>query len=405
MISVAQLGARMHYAVPRILANYDMLQTLYTDFYGDKSPFKYADQWPLNKISQFQKMATRNHSDLKKSAIKHYPMFGIMYPKKRNKCITIEDKYQHFVNGGQQFANMVVKSIDSNKPKAIYTFNSAGLELMKWAKLNEVIIIHEQCSSLHSIEKSLVANEQNKYEEWGVNFKYGKWSSYFADREEEELSMANYIVCGSDFVNFGIKKKFGSIKSIFTVPYGVEMQQTELRPFKYKSKRPLNVLTVGNINIQKGSQYVLETAKALKGFSNFRMVGDYSRVPNNIVTELKKYVDLTGIVDRNKVDKHYQWADIFLLPSICEGSATVTYEALQYGLPMIVTANTGSIIENGKEGFIVPVSNSESIINCLNILNDDGIRMSMSKNAITTSTVASFSAYGDRLMSLINLAL
>ena len=42
-----------------------------------------------------------------------------------------------------------------------------------------------------------------------------------------------------------------------------------------------------------------------------------------------------------------------MFPSLFEGSAVVTYEALACGLPSIVTPDAGSVVRDGVEGFLV----------------------------------------------------
>ncbi|MFH1421146.1 MAG: glycosyltransferase family 4 protein, partial [Planctomycetota bacterium] len=51
----------------------------------------------------------------------------------------------------------------------------------------------------------------------------------------------------------------------------------------------------------------------------------------------------------------------FVFPTIEEGSALVTYEALASGLPVITTPNAGSVIRDGKDGFIIPIRNTEML--------------------------------------------
>jgi len=43
VISVAQLGARMHYAVPRLLQNHGMLKEFFTDFWYPE----WQKKWPM----------------------------------------------------------------------------------------------------------------------------------------------------------------------------------------------------------------------------------------------------------------------------------------------------------------------------------------------------------------------
>jgi glycosyltransferase involved in cell wall biosynthesis len=59
--------------------------------------------------------------------------------------------------------------------------------------------------------------------------------------------------------------------------------------------------------------------------------------------------------------EEYKQSDIFVFPSLEEGSALVTYEALASGLPLITTFNSGSIIRDGKEGIIIPIRDVNAI--------------------------------------------
>src|SRR5476651_1578591 len=95
---------------------------------------------------------------------------------------------------------------------------------------------------------------------------------------------------------------------------------------------PLRVLTVGAVGLHKGSPYVLAAARQLRHGATFRMVGQIKGRPA-AVAQLRVAVELCGPVPRSEMLAHFQWADVFLLPSLCEGSATVAYEALACGLP------------------------------------------------------------------------
>ncbi|MGY8954541.1 MAG: glycosyltransferase, partial [Flavobacteriales bacterium] len=85
--------------------------------------------------------------------------------------------------------------------------------------------------------------------------------------------------------------------------------------------------------------------------ANITAVGPFD-VNDYALKEISKYIHLTGPLSRSHVQEYYMNADVFVLPSLCEGSATVIYEAMSFGLPIITTNNSGSIIENGNEGFI-----------------------------------------------------
>jgi len=97
------------------------------------------------------------------------------------------------------------------------------------------------------------------------------------------------------------------------------------------------------------------------------MVGTVA-VPGELLMQKPENVQLIGVVPRLDVIEQYRWADVFLLPSLCEGSATVTYEAMMAGLPVVCSENTGSIIEGGVSGFIVPILDPVQVAQSLQLL-------------------------------------
>src|SRR5262249_11308352 len=97
----------------------------------------------------------------------------------------------------------------------------------------------------------------------------------------------------------------------------------------------------------------------------------------------------------------YAWADVFLLPSVCEGSATVTYEALAAGLPVVCTPNTGSVVRDGVDGFIVPVGDVDAIVERLERLADPSLRAEFSVRARGRAAEFTLDAYRRRLLAAL----
>ena len=58
----------------------------------------------------------------------------------------------------------------------------------------------------------------------------------------------------------------------------------------------------------------------------------------------------------------YNNSTVFVFPSLDEGSAKVTYEAMACGLPVIVTDNAGSLAKDGEDGFIIPIRSPEALM-------------------------------------------
>jgi len=117
---------------------------------------------------------------------------------------------------------------------------------------------------------------------------------------------------------------------------------------------------------------------------------------------LQEHVELPGPVLRPKMAEQYAWADVFLLPSICEGSATACYEALAAGLPVITTENAGSVVRDGIEGFVVPIRDYESIVTRLEMLyRDRELLQSVSRGALERAREFTVQKYGERLLAAL----
>jgi glycosyltransferase involved in cell wall biosynthesis len=112
------------------------------------------------------------------------------------------------------------------------------------------------------------------------------------------------------------------------------------------------------------------------------------------------------------VAEHLRWADVFCLPSIVEGSATSTYEALAAGLPIITTPNAGSLVCDGEEGWIVEAGNAEPLIKTFQRIIDSPEEIDQRRNNIKRANSAALeesalsapwsqAAYGARLVETI----
>lgn len=69
----------------------------------------------------------------------------------------------------------------------------------------------------------------------------------------------------------------------------------------------------------------------------------------------------------------YRAADIYVLPSLFEGTPLTLIEAMMSGMPIVTTATCGmkDVIRNGENGLLVPVHSPEGIISAVERLLDD----------------------------------
>jgi alpha-maltose-1-phosphate synthase len=99
-------------------------------------------------------------------------------------------------------------------------------------------------------------------------------------------------------------------------------------------------------------------------------------------------------------------ADVFVFPSLFEGSAVVTYEALACGLPSVVTPNAGSVVRDDVEGFVVPPSDVEALAGRMERLGlDPDLRAEMAARARVRALEFDWPRYHSALIEALGTAL
>jgi hypothetical protein len=403
-VCVAQLGARMHYAVPRILYAAGMLESFYTDFIAVRP-------WPallgaLEAVSGANGTLGRMHArvpdGIPPTKVTHWPAFAIEYYVRQRRAATPAELRAVYLWAGTEFCQRIIRH-GLGRASGVYTYNSAGLELLEHARRQGLFRVMEQTIAPCAVEDRLLAEEQRAWPGCGIPSQADAHRAALAARERAEWECADLIVCGSEFVRRGIAECGGPAARCAVVPYGADAPRVSERQQPRQEGR-LHVLLAGGVGLRKGAPYALAAARALQGVAEFRWAGPVALLPAAAST-LSAHIDLRGAVSRTAMPAEYAWADVFLLPTICEGSATVCYEALAARLPVITTPNAGSVIRDGVDGFIVPIRNSEAIVERLTLLaHDQDLRRWMSNNARARAREFSVEKYGERLIATIQAA-
>jgi len=117
--------------------------------------------------------------------------------------------------------------------------------------------------------------------------------------------------------------------------------------FSHAKKEKL-VLFLGRVTLQKGPDYFIEVAKkVIDIYPNVRFIiageGDMlQRVINrSIELGISDKVSFTGFLHGEDVDRAFQMADLFVMPSVSEPFGLVALEALKNGTPAIISKQSG----------------------------------------------------------------
>jgi glycosyltransferase involved in cell wall biosynthesis len=229
-----------------------------------------------------------------------------------------------------------------------------------------------------------------------------------ARREQAEWELADLVLCGSAYVKEAVERAGGPADRCRVVPYGYDLERAPSAQHSPICRepgpsRPLRVLFAGTLCLRKGAPYLLEAARRVCGdLVQWRAVGP-SELTASARGRLAAKIELTGAVSRARMDEHYAWADVLVLPSISEGSANVCYEALARGLPVITTPNAGSVVRHGVDGFIVPIRDAAAIADRLVELAGNRARLAaLSRSAAQRSLDFTSAHYAQRLLAALD---
>jgi len=223
---------------------------------------------------------------------------------------------------------------------------------------------------------------------------------------KREALEADRVIVPSDYVRDTMVANGTSASRIFVLPYGVDIDRFRPPERPRADDGKFRVLFVGGLTQRKGIKYLLEAAKRA-AIPNLELVCVGKKLGSDAA--FAPYANVFRHVPHVpffEVHKLFQSADVFAYPSLHEGSAFASYEALASGLPVVCTPNTGSVVRDGIEGFIVPPRDVDVLADRLRQLaRDPGLRARMAKAARLRAEDFTWAHYGDRLSAWLSAQL
>ena len=181
----------------------------------------------------------------------------------------------------------------------------------------------------------------------------------------------------------------------------------EKGPFEKGKRDPhyLRISFMGHLSHAKGFTDLLSVVEQLlnkNGKIIFQFAGEFLREEKNILglngsnqvksehsrfQELKSrfpaQIDYVGIVSGKKKEAFLKNSDIFVYPSYAESFGLAVFEAMQKGIPVVVTpvGALPEVLENEKNGIFVKVGDKNALLGALiKLLKDPAKRVMIGKN-------------------------
>jgi glycosyltransferase involved in cell wall biosynthesis len=301
----------------------------------------------------------RNHSEIPDASVRSYPSFDLSLrvearlgkDRQRLRRAMARRRTERF---DRQAASVVGRT----RPGAVLVFSDVGsgetlptcralgiptiVSMVHGVVAEELEVLRQEAETSPEFLPIYLGNLELDHDEL----------HWLHSRRLRDLELADRVLVPSEHIATSLIASGIPEAKVRVVPYAADCRR--FRPLAGKEhKNECTFLFAGGISQRKGIKYLLEAWQRVRrpGW-RLQLLG---AMPKN-VGPLEPYlgdVEILGQVSHSQVPALMAAADVFVFPSLFEGSAVVTYEALASGLPSVVTPSAGSVMRDGIEGFEV----------------------------------------------------
>lgn len=175
-----------------------------------------------------------------------------------------------------------------------------------------------------------------------------------------DINLADYVLVNSDFVKETFIHQGWDSDRIHVVYTGIDgefLKAVPSRSYDATGKQPVKLLFAGELGPRKGAEFLIGALQRINDLPwQLEIIGSIDpAVKHRFDAFLSdSRVTISGFLPRLQLAEHMSKADVFIFPSLAEGSARVIFMAMACGCYVITTPNSGSIVEDGIHGSLTP---------------------------------------------------
>jgi len=334
----------------------------------------------------------------------HFELKEMWMRKFQGKSLSVQNQvYQRDTD----FDAMMARKLRDIKSSHYWGFQGSCHASLQAAKITGKQAICELATAHVVQAKRILSEEARMQPEWADSIDNLYFPSWYEKRLEEEPFLADKVIAASQFTRWTLEETGIAPSKIEVLPLGFEASKipfsTEGRDFE---NRPLRLLFAGTVTQRKGISYLLDAMESLpKSVSvELHIVGGIQG-PGTAFSRNRSLYTYHPAVSQVEMFKKYLEFDALILPTVFEGFGLVIVEAMAAGLPVITTRNSmgPDVIENEKNGWIVPIRSSEAISQAIVSLRQKSLTEyeTMRQSARNAAMKFTWDSYQDGLANLI----
>jgi alpha-maltose-1-phosphate synthase len=257
--------------------------------------------------------------------------------------------------------------------KLVYAYEDCAIATFAAAERRRIPRVYDLPIGYYRVGQRIFDEECDREPEWAPTLTGARDSNEKFARKDEELRLATRVVVASTFTNSTLARAPHQ-RPVTVIPYGAPPAATN----EISSSPKLKILFAGSLGQRKGLSYALRAVE-LFGQKNCeltllgRKAADGCRPLDQAVRDHRWLPSLS----HERVLLEMRQHDVLIFPSLFEGFGLAITEAMSQGTPVITTAHTAGpdIIDDGVDGFIVPIRSAEAIAEKLELLARDRERL------------------------------
>lgn len=394
-----------------VLAYYqhDLLLRFYTTFYEHS-------HYPLSRLLSF--IFPKIKKELKRRTFEELP-YRLIQGKPFNELIRITSARKFSIiltDWIWERSELLFDRWVASKLKEDFGFvhvvEHAALATIKKAKFMGIPVFYEQSSVHHHVFIKMIHTQIAKYPAFDNDITkiwYDESSVRRNKRRDDELNLADFIICNSTFTKNSLVEIGINPAKILTIPLGFP----DVRKYNLPNHRKAGKIIfmgAGNLTLGKGTHILLNAWKEINLYTNdaeLWLVGK-NNLPDEFTSDLPTNVKLINNIPRAQLMDLYYEADVFIHPTLADGFGMVISEAMSCGLPVITTYNSAGpdIIDDKINGILIPSDDKSAIINSIIWCIDNRMKLAeMGISALNKAATYPWAAYRDKLVKTIKTAL
>ena len=284
--------------------------------------------------------------------------------------------------------------------KLAYAYEDCAIATFNAAERRSIPRIYDLPIGYWRVAQRIFAEECVREPEWAPTLTGARDSKEKLARKDKELRLATRVVVASTFTKSTLAEASHQ-RPVTVISYGAPPATTnEIANGGAK----LKILFAGSLGQRKGLSYALRAVELI-GEKNCeltllgRKAAEGCRPLDQAVRAHRWLPSLSHARVLLEMRQH----DVLIFPSLFEGFGLAITEAMSQGTPVITTAHTAGpdIIDDGVDGFIVPIRSADAIAERLEVLAHDRERLrAMKISAWKKARVHSWENYRRALVTM-----